>query len=285
MKLLKKAPALILILLLLSLPSACGQQRNQTPDEKEKPSLSAPVGKTADVAVYYLKLTDEDAYLVREVHQVKKNSELPKWALNELIRTEPLTSGASRVLPLDTEILGLNIDKGLATVDFSSEVLKANVGASGEALGIASIVNTLTEFPNIREVSFTVDGEVEKAMDWWGHIGLSEQPFSRNLSVVYEPVIWVTAPLPGEAIESPVQISGNARVFEATVNIRIKDAQGKTLAEGYSTASEGAPGRGEFQKEMTFKAPAMGEGLIEVFWQSMKDGSEQDLVTVPVKWK
>jgi hypothetical protein len=35
--------------------------------------------------------------------------------------------GASRA---DTKILGISITNGLATVDFSKEVLKANVGAS-----------------------------------------------------------------------------------------------------------------------------------------------------------
>ncbi|WP_276662719.1 Gmad2 immunoglobulin-like domain-containing protein [Syntrophomonas wolfei] len=288
MKLLRKAPALILILLLLWLPSGCGQQTGKVPgdkDHKEKPAPSTPVAKTADVAVYYLKMTNDDAYLVREVHQIKKSSNLPQLALNELIKGKPLTPGANRVLPPDTKVLGIKIDKGLATVNFSPEVLKANVGASGEALGIASIVNTLTEFPDIQKVSFMVDGQVEKAIDWWGHIGLSEQPFSRNLAVVYEPVIWVSSPTPGETISSPVEISGSARVFEAMVSIRIKDSQGKTLVQDYTAASEGAPGRGIFQKEIAFKAPGPGQGQIEVFWLSMKDGSEQDKVIIPVKWK
>jgi hypothetical protein len=288
MKLVRKAPALILILLLLWLPSGCGQQTGKVPadkNNKERPVPSTPVVKMADVAVYYLKMTNDDAYLVREVHQLKESSNLPQLAINELIKGKPFTPGANRVLPPDTKVLGIKIDKGLATINFSPEVLKANVGASGEALGIASIVNTLTEFPDIQKVSFMVDGQVEKAIDWWGHIGLSEQPFSRNLSVVYEPVIWVSAPAPGETISSPVEVSGTARVFEAMVSIRIKDAQGKTLVQDFTTASEGAPGRGIFQKEIAFKAPSPGEGQIEVFWLSMKDGSEQDKVIIPVKWK
>ena len=284
MKHLRKTPALILILLLLFLPSACNRQGNKVPNDIEKAPPEA-LTHTADIAVYYLKMTDNDAYLVREVHQLKQNTDLPQLALNELIKGQPHTPGANRVLPPTTKVLGIKVDNGLAIVDFSPEVLQANVGASGEALGIASIVNTLTEFPDIKKVSFMVDGQVDDAMDWWGHIGLSEQPFDRNLAVVYEPAIWVTSPLPQESITSPVKISGSARVFEATVNIRIKDAEGKILLEDFATASEGAPARGTFAKEITFKTPDTDEGQIEVFWASMEDGSEQDQVIIPVKWK
>ncbi|MEG3070925.1 MAG: GerMN domain-containing protein [Candidatus Syntrophopropionicum ammoniitolerans] len=101
------------------------------------------------------------------------------------------------MLPAATKVNSIDIEDGLATVDFSQEVLHANVGASGEALGIQSIVNTLTEFPEIKKVSFTVEGEVETAMDWWGHVGLYQQPFSRDLSQVNEPSIWVNSPGPG----------------------------------------------------------------------------------------
>jgi hypothetical protein len=222
---------------------------------------------------------------VREVHPVEKTLAVAQAAVNELIQGNPVTPGAYRVLSPDTKVLGIEIDQGLATVNFSSEVLRANVGSSGEALGIASIVNTLTEFSNIQKVSFMVDGQVEKAINWWGHVGLSEQPFSRNLKVVNEPVIWVTAPVPGQIITSPVEISGNARVFEATVSFRVRDANANVLAQGFTTASEGAPGRGNFQGKLDFAPAGPSKGQIEVFWVSMKDGSDQNKVIIPVEWQ
>ena len=168
---------------------------------------------------------------------------------------------------------------------FPPEVLRANVGSSGEVLGIASIVNTLTEFPSIQKVSFTVDGQAAKAMDWWGHVGLSEQPFKRDLSNVNEPTIWVTSPVNGQIVTSPVEISGSARVFEATVSFRIKDEQGNTLAQGFATASKGAPDRGDFKGQLDFKPIGTGKGQIEVFEVSMKDGSDRNKVIIPVEWQ
>jgi len=274
-----KVPVFMLVLFLGIFLSGCNNQTEQ-PDSSDQNDPA----QTMEIAVYYLKSTDQEFYLVREVHQVEKTTEVAQAALNELIKGDPVTPDAYRVLPEDTRILGVNIENGLATIDFSPEVLRANVGSSGEGLGIASIVNTLTEFPTIQEVSFMVDGQVENAMDWWGHVGLYEQPFQRDLSNVFEPAIWVTSPVKDQVISSPLKISGNARVFEATVSFRLKDAAGNVLAQGFATAAEGAPGRGDFEGELAFKPDGSGQGQLEVFEESMKDGSDLNKVIIPVEW-
>ncbi|MEA4924459.1 MAG: Gmad2 immunoglobulin-like domain-containing protein [Syntrophomonadaceae bacterium] len=286
MKRLKNLTAIVLLVALALLSWGCGTKIGQptTPDNNTT-TTTPEVSPTTPIAVYYLKFTDNEEYLVREVHQVEKTTEVAAAALNELINGNPVTPGAARVLPPETKVLGIKINQGLATVDFSADVLKANVGASGEALGIASIVNTLTEFPNIQRVSFTVEGQVDKAMDWWGHVGLSQQPFQRDLANVNEPAIWVTSPATGQVITSPVEISGNARVFEATVNYRLKDAQGNVLAEGHANASQGAPGRGDFKGQLAFTTSEPGKGQLEVFEVSMKDGSDRNKVVIPVEWQ
>jgi len=121
-------------------------------------------------------------------------------------------------------------------------------------------------------------------MDWWGHVGLYGQPFSRDLSTVYEPVIWVTSPAPDQKVASPVEVAGSARVFEATVNMRLVDDSGIIIAEGFTTASEGAPGRGDFKHSLSYSVASPGKGAIEVFWTSPKDGEILDKVSVPVNW-
>lgn len=256
--------------------------------DKKKPAAppnTVQEPPTMPVAVYYLKTTDKDMFLVREVHQVARTHDAPAAALQELIRGNPVTEGAVRVLPPGTKVRSVKVENGLATVDFSREVLEANVGAAGEALGIQSIVNTLTEFPDIKRVAFQVEGGLdERARDWWGHVGLHEQPFTRNLAAVWEPAIWVTSPRSGEKVESPLRVQGSARVFEGTVNLRLMGDDGQKLAETYTTAAAGAPERGDFTAELTFSPPAGGQGRLEVFWKSPKDGSERDKVEIPVKF-
>ncbi len=274
---------LALLISVLSFLAGCTTTGGDAPVPSPENTV-APEQKL-NVAVYYVKVTQNDAYLVREVHQVSPTKEVARAALEEIINVNPVGPGAVRVIPATTKIKGINVKDGLATVDFSQEVLMANTGAIGEALGIQSIVNTLTEFPEIQKVSFMVEGKVdEQAKDWWGHVGLYEQPFSRDVSVVHEPVIWVSSPESGQKVSSPLLVKGSARVFEATVNIRLKDETGKTIAENFATASEGAPGRGQFELSLPFDAPSPGRGELEVYWASPKDGKELDKMAVPVNW-
>jgi len=279
--------AIVALLLIVSFISAgCsllgGNNSGTTPGSQND---TQPPEQKLNLTVYYVKLTENDTYLVREVHQVPQTQDAMKAALEELNNANPVMPGAARVLPPATKINSINIKDGLATVDFSRDVLRANVGASGEAMGIQSIVNTLTEFPEIKKVSFTVEGKIdERTMDWWGHVGLYEQPFSRDLSTVYEPVIWVTSPVPDQKVASPFEVTGSARVFEAAVNLRLIDDSGIIIAEGFTTASEGAPGRGDFKHSLAFNAASPGKGALEVFWTSPKDGQILDKVSVPVNW-
>ncbi|TCX51622.1 Gmad2 immunoglobulin-like domain-containing protein [Dehalobacter sp. 14DCB1] len=281
MKVIRNLFVTFMFLALVSL-AGCQSQTGPTPEPSPEPEPFA-VG-TMKAAVYYLKDSNNETYLVREVHEIPKSAGVARAALEELINGTPVTAGAFKVLPADTKILEVNIENGLATIDFSEEVLHANVGASGETLGIASIVNTLTEFPTIKKVQFIVNGKAENGMDWWGHVGLYEQPFARDLSSVYEPAIWVTAPVDGQTITSPLKITGNAQIFEAVVSYRLRDAQGNILAEGNTMAAAGAPGRGDFEASLTFTPSAAGSGQLEVFESSMEDGSDLNKVIIPVKW-
>ncbi|HAP93681.1 MAG TPA: spore gernimation protein [Desulfotomaculum sp.] len=257
-----------------------------TRSKQNEPNPSPPASKQPlALAVYYLKASEQDEYLVREVRHIPYTTDSVRAAAQEVISGQPLTKGAERVFPPSTKILGVKVENGLATVNFSREVLKANQGSAGEALAIQSMVNTLTEFPEVRAVSFQVEGKLDnRTKDWWGHVGLYDQPFQRNLAKVYEPRIWVTHPTENQVAGVPLLVKGSAMVFEGTVNIRLLDKTGEKLAEGTTTATEGM-GRGEFEYRLTFKPPSPGQGKLEVFWASPEDGRILDKVTVPVRWQ
>lgn len=284
---------LFVVLLITMAFTALGCQRGEVRQPQQKPSTQKPTKKekpapiTGKVAVYYLKSAEDEIYLVREIHKVSHERSLKIAALEELISGNPETEDAYRVIPPKTKVLGVKVDNGLAIVDFSSEVLQANVGSVGEALGIKSIVNTLTEFPDVDRVSFTVEGEVDqRAKDWWGHIGLAEQPFLCDISDVREPRIWVTSPIPDSKVASPLTVTGTAwGVFEATVNLRLVTEDEQKIVEGHTTASAWMGERGVFETTLHFTKPKTKTGYLEVFWYSPKDGSELDKVRVPVKFE
>lgn len=279
----RKYLLLLVVIIVSTIVAGCSlNQGTGNNDEPKKDPDNNGQQEQADISlnVYFVKFTADDAYLVREERVVPYTDQVALAAVETLINDE------KSIFPADTRVIDITIDKGLATVNFSKEVLaNTNVGSTGEALGIQSVVNTLTEFPNIEKVAFQVEGRSEgPARDWWGHIGLYEQPFTRDLSRVYEPAIWVTHPTPNQVVGIPLLIKGNARVYEGTVNIRLLDSSGEVLAEDFTTAATGAPGRGDFETSLKFDPPPEGKGTLEVFWLSPKDGSEQDKVAVPVLW-
>jgi immunoglobulin-like protein involved in spore germination len=93
-----------------------------------------------------------------------------------------------------------------------------------------------------------------------------------------KPAIVVRIPVPGEEIGSPVNVAGTADVFEATVSIRILDANGQELAAAVTTATCGTGCRGKY----FFFTEQRQKGTIEVFESSAEDGSPLNVVRIPV---
>jgi len=247
--------------------------------------IKPPPSEEVEVSVYYLKNTDISMYLVREVHTVKMTTNIYEAALEQLIRGVPQTADAFSVIPPQTKVLGVQVTNKVATINFSPEVLNANVGAMGESLGILSLVNTLTEFQEIEMVSFVVDGILdERTLSWWGHVTLMDQPFFRDLSDVWEPAIWLYEPRPGQKIEGPLNVRGSARVFEGTVNLRLLAEDGNILEETFTTAIDGVPGPGSFTATIENTPLAGSSGVLEVFWYSPQDGTELDKISIPLQF-
>jgi hypothetical protein len=60
-------------------------------------------------------------------------------------------------------------------------------------------------------------------------------------------------PAPGLQVNGDrLVVKGEASVFEGTVGLRLRDDQGKVMAQSYATAAQGAPGRGPFSGALSF---------------------------------
>ena len=99
--------------------------------------------------------------------------------------------------------------------------------------------------------------------------------------------IVVTQPVANDEIRNPVIIRGQARVFENTFSYRIIDAaDGTILLEDHAMASAPDIGQfGIFEVKATYNLPQSVIGTIEVFEYSAKDGSEINMVRIPVFFK
>jgi immunoglobulin-like protein involved in spore germination len=95
-------------------------------------------------------------------------------------------------------------------------------------------------------------------------------------------LITLKSPTVNAKLTSPVTITGDASVFEAALAWRITDTGGRVLAEGFTTASLGAPGRGTYSIAATYSVTTETVAFIEVFSRSAKDGNIDEIVQIPV---
>jgi spore germination protein GerM len=120
-----------------------------------------------------IKVTRLEKYFVKE--------KIYKEAINRLISYSD-NNIYHLPIPKGTKVLNISVKNNIAYVDFSDELRKNHPGGSlGEMLTVYSIVDTLTEFPEIKKVQILISGAVVETLV--GHIDLTS-PLDRDLSLV-----------------------------------------------------------------------------------------------------
>ncbi len=95
----------------------------------------------------------------------------------------------------------------------------------------------------------------------------------------------ITQPRPDAEVASPMLIKGSAQSSVGALQLRLKDAGGNVLAEKQATVAEaGEDGFGSFGELLLFEGAASGPGALEAYSKGAFDGSEQDLVSIPIKF-
>ena len=282
------AVGLLMVFVLLVTSMAACKKKEPPQEPVEEPTVEEPIvfeDGPYRQPVYFVKVVGDEVYLVREVRELPYTKDRIAAAIDQLVNSKPTTPGAMNVLPKGTKVLGSTVDEGVVTVDFSKEILQGEFSGEIEELAIVSIVNTLSTVPGTFAVAFTVEGKCdETVMNWWGHVGLSEQPFSLDLSRVMEPRIWVNGPQPNELVTSPMTVRGTALVFEGTVVYRVKTIDGEVLLTDFTTATAAAPDRGTFLARVDLPEELTGKGILEVYWESPENGDPLDMVTIPINF-
>ena len=76
------------------------------------------------------------------------------------------------IFPKNAKINSVTFKDGTAFVDFDKNITKSFAGGStGEELLVGSVVRTLTEFKEVKQVRFLVDGKEIETLS--GHMDLS----------------------------------------------------------------------------------------------------------------
>lgn len=138
----------------------------------------APTGKVR-TTVYY---QDNYGYLVPVTRTVPGETGIAKATLSLMVKSayndmEAARLGLRTVIPEETSI-DLDIRKdGTAHIDLGKQVMKMT-DAAQEANMVAAVVQTLTEFPTVKQVFFTVGGQQVEKLANGTEIG---KPFERGV--------------------------------------------------------------------------------------------------------
>jgi germination protein M len=286
MKALLVVPAVVLAASLGFLASSCGSNGDATP-AGPVPSVGTSTGGTTEEVPTPSTETTETSETGTETEPPASTVTYQVWFANDeglfvSYRSSPETPrvgtaaleallegpdsfeegyGLRTSIPDGTQLLGLSIDDGIASVDLTSEFETGGGSASMQAR-LAQVVYTITQFPTVEGVVFSLDGEPIEVLGGEGVI--IDHPLTRRDFGELLPAILVLSPALTQEVESPVLIRGSANVFEANVSIQILDENDKVLAETFTTATCGSGCRGTFRIQVPFEVDHAQEGTIVV---------------------
>ncbi len=283
-KALRLLASLLVLALLASAVSGCSRTatpRPSTPTLRPTPPTPAP---TETRVLAYFTRGEKVGVAARFVRVEPTTTALARAAMQALVAgpsDEERQFGLGTAIPQGTRVNGVTIRDKVATVDLSPEFASGG-GSLSMLLRVAQVVCTLTQFDDIERVAFALDGEGVPAIGGEGVI--VDPPVSRADFEEQLPAILVESPAPGEAVSSPLTVSGSSNVFEATHQLAITDPDGLIIAEKTVTATSGTGTRGSWSETVTF-GPVKRDGLgaVIAFELSAKDGSRQNVVEIPVR--
>lgn len=262
----------------VTIPPADTTATSESSKSSGSSTATASSGGSTKVRVYYSR-GGEMCALSRTV---PKTNAVGAEAIKALLKGPTAAEKDLNVvsnIPEGTTLRGLTIKDGIATVDLSRQYGSGG-GSLSMAMRLAEVVFTLTQFPTIEGVNFKLDGE---AIDVFGGEGIIlDHPMNRSDYEELSPAILVESPTLLDTIKSPVRVTGTANVFEATFQLNVTDWDGLIVADKVVTATSGSGTRGTFDISAPFEVSRAGSGAVIVFTHSAKDGSQEDVVEIPV---
>ena len=158
-------------------PAENPDKKDESSTKVEKPSTAENGVKSMQVTVYYPDQAGMSLVAVKR--EIKFENENQKYieAVNCLMDT-PAEEDLTKIFPKGAKIKSINLKGDTAVVDLDGGITKNFVGGStGEEFLINSVVETLTEFNEVKQVQFLIDGQEVETLA--GHMDLSE-PLKRE---------------------------------------------------------------------------------------------------------
>lgn len=244
-------------------------------------ATATPEPEPLTLYVYFIR----DEKIATAHREVPHTQQVAAAAMRELLRgtTEQEEEiGMVSAIPEGTELNGVTISNGVATVDLTSEY-ESGGGSFSMAARLAQVVYTLTQFATVDSVVFELDGEPVEVFSGEGIV--MDHPVGRENYEELTPAILVESPGPWEVVDSPLTITGTANTFEAVFQINIVDAAGLVVYDNFAMATSGTGTRGTFDETVEFTVTRPGIGALIVFEYSARDGSQINIVEIPLEFE
>ena len=189
MKRMTSIAAILAAAAMLALAAGCGDEQKpiqedspaqtEQPKDTEKPAQVKP--KELQVNVYYPR--NDGTGLIAVSRKVNTEKDDKYTAAMKSLLTGTKEKAQTNVIPKKAKLRSVTVKDGVATVDFSKE-LEQNFsgGSTGEEMLIGSIVNTLTDFPEVQKVQILIEGASVETLS--GHMDLSE-PLTRMTELLH----------------------------------------------------------------------------------------------------
>ena len=264
-------------------PTPAGTPGPTSPAPSETPG-GTPTGTTVVRAYFFLGSFVDNSGLVPVLRTIPETQGVGAAAMRALLEGPNDDEMGARpamytTIPDGTRFLGLRIEGGIATVNLSRE-FEAGGGTASVLGRLAQVVYTLTQFPTVEGVRFELDGVPVTVFSGEGVV--LDEPVGRADYTDQLPTVFVDRPAWGAQVGGQLRIVGLANVFEATFQVKLLDAGGRTLAEQSVMATCGTGCWGTFDATVPFSVSREGWGTLQVYELSAMDGSVQNLTEYPI---
>jgi sporulation and spore germination protein/immunoglobulin-like protein involved in spore germination len=191
------------------------------------------------------------------------------------------------LIPAGSKLLGIEISRGLATVDLSAKFASLSHddmwdgGAFSLRGRLAQVVYTLTQFTTVNRVNFKLEGKPVKVFTS-DEVVLNGPVTRATYRNRYLPPIFVDRPAWGAALPNPGRVSGLANVDEAQFRMAVLDRKGKSLVDVPVVASCGTGCWGQFGVNLRYTVSIAQWGTLRVWDISEHSGRPVAVREYPV---
>jgi hypothetical protein len=118
-----------------------------------------------------------------EERRIVDGTDVYMATMDEWLAATPEENTEIAIVQPEAEVLGITLEDGVLTIDWSAEVLDFEATESEQLVALASVLRMFGQFPEVEQVRFTVEGVEEGEVNgkdvraFWGSATLIEQPW------------------------------------------------------------------------------------------------------------